>query len=178
MNIGFDLDGIFIQLPPFMPAWIIERLYRVKDTKKLTYRMPGKFEQLIRQFSHNSFFRPKNITNIAFLEKLSKKNNSLYLITSRFGFLRQSTEKLLRLYHLNSLFEKIYCNYNDEQPHLFKDRIIKEKDIRIFVDDDVYLLDYLTKHNPKVKFYWFNVKEQKKMGKNLFAVTSLDQIFE
>ena len=58
MNIGFDLDNVLIGTPPLIPQSIIERLYRIKTNGELMYRIPSKFEQIIRVASHHSTLRP------------------------------------------------------------------------------------------------------------------------
>lgn len=177
MNIGFDLDGIFIGLPPFLPQWVIETLYRDRDHKKLHYRIPGKFEQYIRELSHTHFFRPPLKRNISFIKTLSqKKGYSFFLISSRFGFLKEPTYRILKRYGLDSIFKNVYFNFDNEQPHVFKNKIIKKTQISLFVDDDLYLLKFLAKENKKITFFWFNQERNDKIMDNLFAITDLNQM--
>ncbi|HEX7042210.1 MAG TPA: hypothetical protein VF189_03080 [Patescibacteria group bacterium] len=177
MNFGFDLDGVFVSLPPFLPAWIIESLYRDRDHTKLTYRMPGNLEQKIRKLSHIPLFRPPLKRNITFLKSFAKQNKyNLYLISSRFGFLNSISYSILKRYGLEKIFHRVYFNTNNKQPHIFKDEIIKKLKIRYFVDDDLYLLKYLAQHNKTTTFYWFNSKTEGKIGENLIAITNLEQI--
>ncbi|OGM18367.1 hypothetical protein A2686_04400 [Candidatus Woesebacteria bacterium RIFCSPHIGHO2_01_FULL_38_10] len=70
-KIAFDLDGVFINKPPFIPRKVIEWLYRShRNNKKLSYRMPTtKIERLIRSFSHHHLFRPPIKKNIEFAKK-------------------------------------------------------------------------------------------------------------
>ncbi len=177
MNIGFDLDGIFVSLPPILPAWVIERLYREKNQKKLHYRIPGEMEKRIRIFSHASIFRPPLKKNILFAKSLSRsKKYTFFLISSRFGFLKEQTEKIVKNYGIESIFDKIYFNYDNEQPHIFKNKVIKEMKISLFVDDDIYLLRFLAKENPQTKFFWLNKTQQGKLTENLSAITDISSI--
>lgn len=177
MRIGFDLDEIFVTHPPFVPGWLIERLYRGKTNGALQYRIPGKVEQEIRKFSHMPFFRHPIKKNIAYVKNLTqKKDDAFFLISSRFGFLQNPTEKIVKKYGIDKIFHKIYFNYENEQPHVFKDRVIKETKITIFIDDDIYLLKYLAKENKKTQFFWLNPSKKEKIYDNLFAITNLAEM--
>ena len=177
MNIGFDLDGIFVRLPPILPAWVIERLYRERNQTKLHYRIPGKIEKRIRILSHASLLRPPIKENILFAKNLSRsKKYTFFLVSSRFGFLRQQTEKIIRRYGIDTIFHKIYFNYDNEQPHVFKDRIIKKMKISLFIDDDIYLLAFLAKENPTTRFFWLNATKNETITNNLFAITNISSM--
>jgi hypothetical protein len=70
----------------------------------------------------------------------------------------------------------MYFNYDNKQPHEFKNEIIKKLDLDILVDDDLQLLEYLTDKNPKTKFFWLNEKVSKPLKKNLFAIKYLSEM--
>lgn len=178
MNIGFDLDGIFIDKPPFIPKVFIERMYR-KKSGKLIYRIPGKFEQKLRKFLHQPIFRPTFKKNIHFLENLKqKKNHTFFLISGRFGFLKNETDQILKSNNIYALFYQHYINLENLQPHLFKEKQIKKNNIQKFIDDDLDLLNYLSDKISDTRFYWLNSKQSKKMKKNLFAITHISKIFK
>ena len=98
MKIGFDLDKVFIDTPPFIPNAVITRLYVKKVQAGIPeYRIPSRREQFIRRVSHHPIFRPAIKKNMNFLHELAKKDHHLYLISSRYGFLRKATENLVKL---------------------------------------------------------------------------------
>ena len=103
MRIGFDLDKIFVDYPPIIPDKIVDRLYKKKTDGKLLYRIPSKPEQIIRRLSHLSFLRPPITENISYLKRIPKKEHKLYLISSRYDFLKQPTEKLMKKHNFNSI---------------------------------------------------------------------------
>lgn len=177
MNIGFDLDKIFIDYPPFVPDWLIDRLYKKKANGELSYRIPPKAEQILRLISHYSIFRPPIRKNIEIIEKLCLENsNKHYLISSRFSFLKNKTKALIKKHQLDKLFDGLFFNFKNEQPHLFKNNVIKKLKICLYVDDDLQLLQYLSAKNSKVKFFWLNNKETKKLENNLFAIKDLSEM--
>lgn len=156
MRIGFDLDKIFIDYPPLIPDGIIDRLYRKKANGELLYRIPSKPEQFFRKLSHASYLRPPMQTNITFLKSLPKNKYQLYLISSRFGFLQKQTISLMRKLGLDQIFDEMYFNFENKQPHIFKNEIMKQLHLDIYVDDDIYLLKYIAKENKKTALFWLH----------------------
>jgi hypothetical protein len=178
MNIGFDLDNVFISLPPFVPSKIIDFFYKGKVNHELRYRIPSRFEQIVRVISHHPIFRPSINQNLDYLRDLSKtKNNKYYLVSSRFSFLKNRTNDLIKHHQLDKIFTAMYFNYFNDQPHEFKNKMIKKLNLDIFVDDDLQLLEYLADKNPKTKFFWLNRELSKPMNKNLFAINQISEIF-
>jgi hypothetical protein len=181
MRIGFDLDKIFINTPPFFPLYIINKFYKARDNGVLLYRIPSRAEQLLlRKPSHFPFLRPPIKQNISFIRELAKdKNNHLYLISSRFKFLEPETEKLVKRYKLDTIFDKLYFNYENKQPHEFKNDVLKKLNLDIFVDDDLSLVRYVAKDNPKTKFFWLDDRAKPaKLENNISAITEIKQIFK
>lgn len=162
VKIGFDFDRIFVSYPPFVPSWLIESLYKYRNKKQgVTYRIPGKAEQKIREISHASFLRSPIKPNITALKKIfTSEKYQIYLISSRFSFLKKQTKKWDEKNKLSKYFEKMYFNFTDKQPNVFKDEIIKKEKITKFVDDDLDLLNYLSEKNPEIDFYWLSPKKK------------------
>jgi len=156
IRIGFDLDKIFIDYPPLVPDGLIDHLYKKKANGTLLYRIPSRPEQFIRQLSHTPYFRPPIIPNIKFLKSLSKQKYELFLISSRFGFLQKQTLSLMKHLELDQIFDAMYFNFNNLQPHIFKDQVLKELQLDIYVDDDIHLLKYVAKGNKKTKLFWLH----------------------
>lgn len=178
MNIGFDLDKIFINTPPFIPERLIELFYKEKSGRSLKYRIPSRVEQVIRIFSHYPIFRPPITSNMNYIKNLALANkNKYYLISSRFSFLEKKTTDLIKRYNLDKIFNAMYFNYENNQPHEFKNEIIKKLNVDLYVDDDLQLLEYLVDKNPKTKFFWLNKNLNKKLSNSLFAITHLSKMF-
>lgn len=177
MKIGFDLDRIFINYPPFIPGELIEKLYKEKSNGTLRYRIPSKFEQIIRKLSHFYLLRPPMQENIDVVKTmLDNKKNSYYLISSRFGFLEKQTDVVIKRYGLNKLFSKLYFNIDNKQPHFFKNSIIKKLRIDVYIDDDLSLLHFLAQKNKKTHFFWLNNTKTGKIADNITAITHISQL--
>lgn len=178
MNVGFDLDKIFIDLPPLVPGRLIEWFYKGKPNGPLKYRIPSRAEQIIRIFSHYPILRPPILRNIDFVRKLALKNtNKYYLVSSRFGFLEKRTSDFIKRFNFDKIFNAMYFNYSNNQPHEFKNEIIKKLDLDMYVDDDLQLLEYLADKNPKTKFFWLNDKVNKPLTGRVFAITDISAMF-
>lgn len=148
MRIGFDLDGIFIDKPPFIPKAVIEWFFR-SHTSTLSYRIPNIYEQHGRKLIHFPFMRPPLLENMSILRKLHKEGHQLYLISSRFGFLEKITYKWLTKHGIRAYFTDIYLNTHDKQPHLFKESVIEKLKLDYFIDDDLPLLEFLARKKQK-----------------------------
>lgn len=147
IKIGFDLDGVIIGKPPFIPKFALEMLVRDHGNKKLSYRFPAsKFERMVRVASHHPLLRPPIKKNIRIIRELNKsKEYTLFVVSSRYSFLDKRTHEWFKFYKLRDFFEEIYINLEDEQPHVFKEKMIKKLKLKVFIDDDLPLLHHLGK---------------------------------
>lgn len=179
MNLGFDLDKVFVDYPFLLPDKLVNRLYKKHANGFLLYRIPSRPEQILRQLSHTRLMRPAIKKNIQFLESLSRKEHKLYLISSRFSFLEKITQKLTEKHGFNTIFDGMYFNYENKQPHIFKDEVLKKIHIDRYVDDDFHLLKYVAKQNKNIRFFWLNPQKGKHMlTRNITAISELKDMLE
>lgn len=157
IKIAFDLDGVIIDKPPLIPKKLLERLFKGGNGRKLHYRFPkSKLERLVRKISHFYLFRPPIKSNIEFIEKLAKNSKyELYIISGRYSFLKKETDTWLKKRSIDKLFKEVFLNFDDQQPHLFKEEVVKRLKPDIFVDDDCLIVDYLNSKNLLTKVYCF-----------------------
>ncbi len=178
MNVGFDLDKVFIEYPFFLPDFVVDKTYKIIFNNSIIYRIPSKPEQFLRLLLHYPLFRQPINKNIEFVKNISKKNTDNYfLITGRFNFLKSRTDQIIKKYELDKIFKKIFINFNNEQPHIFKSNLMKQLKIDKYVDDDFFLLKYAAKQNLKTKFFWLNNKISKPIERNLFAIKNISEMF-
>ncbi len=183
MNIGFYLDKVFIDYPFFVSSKIIDLFYKGKSKEKsngpLRYRIPGRLEQIARIISHYPLFRQPIKENLEFMKKLAIENNhTYYLISSRFGFLKKTTEKLVGKHGIDKMFRSLHFNFVNDQPHLFKNQLIQKLKIDQYIDDDLSLLNFLAEKNLKAKFFWLNKEISHPLKKNLFAIKHISEMFK
>lgn len=178
IKVGLDMDGVLVDKPPFVPKSLLEWLVRAHQKKGLAYRFPASaIEKRIRIFSHHPLFRPPIKGNLEFIKDIVKENKyQIYLITSRYSFLKNRTRQWLKFNKVDQLFTGIHLNLKNQQPHLFKAKKIKELKINFFIDDDLPLAEYLTKNFPEVKIFCFS-KRNIKPQPPLFFINSFKQVF-
>src|SRR5690606_10478191 len=99
-----------------------------------------------------------------------------FLVSGRFSFLEDKTEKLLTRYTLKKYFEGIYFNFGNKQPHKFKEAVLKSEKVSIFIDDDIELLEYLAKKLTKVSFFWIT-KEKKYTSSHITPIPDLNTFY-
>ena len=150
IKIAFDLDGVIVDKPPIIPKKLLERIFRGKSKNGLHYRFPySRIEQRIRKLSHFYLLRPPIKKNIEVIRQLAKaKKYELYIVSGRYSFLEKETENWLEKRKIKPFFKEIYINLENDQPHLFKERILKELRPDFFIEDDKGILSYL---RPKLK---------------------------
>jgi hypothetical protein len=177
-RIGFDFDGILVNKPPLMPKQILEFLFKGPG-RDLHYRFPNlRAEQTIRQISHHYYFRPPIKKNLKLIKKIAgNKKHRLYLISSRYSFLKKQTHRWLKRNQVKNLFTEVFFNLEDEQPHLFKEKMIKKLKVDLYVDDDYLIVDYLTKKIPDVKIFCLSPKKSHSEASSRI-IDSLERIFE
>ena len=151
--LGFDLDGVLADKPPFIPKRWLEYLFRGKKNG-LHCRYPKtELEIWIRKLSHFYLFRPPIKENVEFTKKLKKQGYKLYLISGRYSFLKKETKAWIKKRKLDGVFEKVFINLNDKQPHLFKERIIRQLNLDYYFEDDKDTVDFL-QLKFKNKIFW------------------------
>lgn len=144
IRLGFDFDGVLVDKPPFIPQKFLEWLFK-GGQEGLHYHFPqSQLAQTIRRFSHFYLLRPPLKKNIAFIKKLAQdKKYQLFLISSRYSFLEKETNTWLKKRGIINSFKEIYLNLKNNQPHLFKEKIIKDLKLDYYFEDDPLIANYL-----------------------------------
>lgn len=142
--VAVDLDGVIIDKPLLVPKRLIELLFRGRSNK-IHYRYPNSvIEQLIRKVSHFYLFRPPIAKNIEMIKKMAKlENTTMVVVSSRYSFLEKETYTWLKKRKLEKVFSKIYLNLQNQQPHLYKETLLKKIKADYFLEDDQLIIDYL-----------------------------------
>lgn len=156
IKIGLDFDGV-VAYNPFRiiraPIAAVKRdLLRIK---KLSFYYPEAFwQKFIWKILHESSVFPAR--GVSLLQELVEKDLvEAHLITARYSFLDNHLDKWLCKYNLKKNFKSINLNRNNEQPHLFKRRMIKEQNLEIFIEDNLDIVKYLSQEKKiKAKIYW------------------------
>ncbi len=152
IHVCFDLDGVLIGKPAFLPKKVIELVVRGKNSNptKLHFRYPtSKIEEYIRWLSQHPYLRRPLTENIKIVRELSANPSyKLSVVSGRYQFLEKRTYEWLQANNLDMCFSNIFLNTKNVQPHLFKERVLKQIKADIFFEDDEMIIRYLKKRVP------------------------------
>lgn len=167
LRVGFDLDGVLLYNPLRITRPIVSIAKKLFFKKRALHFYTPKTEwekQLWKLFHKSSIFIALGLDDIKQLIK--DKKIKAYLVTARYSYLKDDLEKWLKKMKVDRYFSGIYYNQRDEQPHLYKERIIKKLNLDIFVEDNWDIVNYL---NSKFRIYWiYNIFDRNKQFLNKF----------
>lgn len=137
LKVGFDLDGVILYNPirvlrP-LSAFISKLIFKKKTTNFFIPQSP--FAKFIWYLLHKSSFIPANGLNE--LRKLVQEGKvEAHLITGRYASLTNDFESWMKGLDADHIFASQSHNIKNEQPHIFKQNLIKKLGLDIFVEDN------------------------------------------
>ena len=159
LRVGFDMDGVLLYNPgriirPFVSS--IKRLFLHK--KKLVFYYPKTpSEKIFWRFVHkSSIFNAPGLNEITKLVKAGKIE--AYLITARYNFLGETVLNWVKKNKLEKTFHGgVFYNSKDEQPHEFKERMIKKLKLDVYVVDNFDIVHHLSENTPAEILWIYNI---------------------
>ncbi len=155
IRIGFDFDGVIFynvtrNLRPYI--YFVKRyLLGIKETKFYLPKNPGMVK--IAYLLHKSSYRP-NTGFKKFLKLIKNPKYEIYIITARLSFMKEDIHQLLSQYNLKGI-KQIIQNKQDDQPHLYKEKLIKKLKLNYFFDDNWDIVKHLSEHTD-AKIIWID----------------------
>jgi len=154
LRIGFDFDGVVAYNPLRIVrgpiTYIKRKLFKKKKTEFYIPKSP--FMKLLFWIPHQlSFFPGVGMQTVKRLVEEGKVE--AYIISGRYGYLDAQIPRWLRSRGLDTAITAVYANGQNEQPHLFKERMLKELKLDFFVEDNFDIVEHLTKKT-KTRIYW------------------------
>ncbi len=154
IKIGLDFDGV-IAYNPFRIARPIIAVIKKNlfGVKKLKFWYPEKhWQQIFWVIIHESSVYPAK--GVDLLKNMVKNENiEAHLITARYSFLDDHLFKWLDKYKLRKYFKTVNLNKHDEQPHLFKEKLIGKYQLDYYIEDNLDIVKHLVQKNKK-NIYW------------------------
>ena len=84
-----------------------------------------------------------------------------HLVTARYSFLQNSLYRWLDRHKLRKLFTTITMNKNDEQPHLYKTRVVTQKTFDYFIEDNLDIVTHLSTRAVGTRILWiYNILDR------------------
>lgn len=154
IKIGLDFDGV-VAYNPFRvvraPVVLLKKMiFGIRDTKFIIPHTPA--QRWIWALMHEtSYFLAPGIDVIRMMKKSGRFE--FHLITARYNFLQTGLYRFLRRYEIESLFETITMNVQNEQPHMYKKRVVQEKNLDYFIEDNLDIVHALSEKVP-TRIYW------------------------
>lgn len=156
VKVGFDLDGVLLYNPLRIGRPIVtlikKRILRQPartqfhiprtDVEKHIWRLLHKFSL----FTSPGFHKIKSLVDEGKIEA--------YLVTARYSFLKDDLDEFVRRNNAKQIFTSIIYNKDDEQPHVYKERIIKALDLDYFVEDNWDIVEHLSNTSIRTQIIW------------------------
>lgn len=168
LKVGLDLDGVILYNPARLARPLISLFKKlVLHKKKVSFYLPKTdIEKTFwRWFHKSSIFVAPGFDRIK--EMAKKREIEAYIITARYDFLKDDFERWLDKIQAKKYFKGCYYNKKNEQPNLFKERLINKLDLDIYIEDNWDIVKYLnskiknpsyakeaTEGKPKCKVFW------------------------
>lgn len=160
--IGLDFDGV-VAYNPARVARLPIALFKkhILGVTKVSFFVPRTpLERFFWSLVHESSVFPAYGTG--FLKTLVKEVAiEAHLVTGRFGFLEENLKRFLNRWNLRDCFKTITINTNEEQPHLFKELLIKRLHFDYYIEDNWDIVEYLSKKKLATKILWiYNILDR------------------
>ena len=176
IKVGLDFDGVVAYNPlRIFRAPLAYFKKNVVGIKKLKFWYPKqRWQQFFWIVLHESSIFPAKGADL--LKKMVKEGSiEAHLVTARYSFLDTQLDKWLKKHGLKKYFKTINVNIKDEQPHLFKERMIKKLKVEYFIEDNWDIVNYIDKKlkiktiSKKTKICWiYNILDRGRVYKYKF----------
>ncbi|MCX7956215.1 MAG: hypothetical protein N2593_03900 [Patescibacteria group bacterium] len=185
LKIGFDMDGVLLYNPAriFRPIIFFLKKFLLKRDVNKFYYPKTKLEKLIWIFLHKtSLFPQSGIKEIKQLIK--EKKIKAYVVSARYESLEKDFWYWVKKIDKEKLFSSYYFNKNNEQPYIYKAKMIKKLKLDIFVEDNWDVVKNLKSQSASwpIKVFWIynlldkNIKYQYKFSNLKKVVEYLKKI--
>lgn len=174
LRVGFDLDGVLLYNPAriIRPIIFFIKKYILKRDLNKFYYPKNKIEKTIWWILHKSSLWPahgvKEIINL-----IKQKKIKAYVVSARYELLEKDFTRWINIIDPDKVFSGCFYNNKNDQPQLFKEKMINKLNLDIFVEDNWDIVSYLDLkskgQNPKTKIFWiYNLLDRNKPFPNKF----------
>lgn len=184
--IGLDFDGVVAYNPARLarlPISLVKRsLLKIPQVSFFVPKTP--LQRLLWAAGHETSVFPALGTGL--LRRLTKEGViEAHLVTGRFGFLEAGLLRFLRRWGLADTFASVTINNREEQPHRFKERVIRTKKFDYYIEDNWDIVNHLYTQKLSTRVYWiYNLFDRGKayplkfpyLAKSLEHIVGLDKI--
>ena len=162
LRVGFDMDGVLLYNPARIIRPLISFIKRIfLHKKKLRFYYPKTRSEKVfwRLFHKSSIYNAPGLHEITKLVETGKIE--AYLITARYNFLGSTVEEWVEKNKLKKTFKGVFYNSKNEQPHEFKESMIKKLNLDMYVEDNFDIVNYLSKTTSAEIIWIYNIFDRK-----------------
>lgn len=154
LRVGFDLDGVLLYNPARIVRPLVvyfKKIFLKKEINK--FHLPkSKLQKFFWLFLHKSSFIVA--PGLSEIKKMIQDNKiEAYVISARYEFLKKDFNKWLKKIDCEKYFSGTFFNNDNQQPFIFKRKMINKLKLDLFVEDNWDIVKFLTK-NTKAKIFW------------------------
>ena len=162
--VGLDFDGVVAYNPARLARLPIAYIKKnILGIKKVTFFVPRTpLEKTLWALAHETSMFPSR--GASMLRQLTADGTiEAHLVTSRFSFLEPNLLAFLDRWNLRNVFTSITLNTNEEQAHLYKARVLKERQFDYFVEDNWDIVSHLSSQKMPTEVHWiYNLLDTKR----------------
>lgn len=170
LKVGFDLDGVILYNPARIIRPIVSSIKRViLHKKRVSFYVPKtKTGKLLWEIFHlSSIYKAAGFEDIKRMSK--EKEIDAYIITARYSFLEKGFKNFIKNSGAQECFTACHFNEKDEQPHKYKERLLNELDLDIFVEDNYDIATHLAKKYKDKTIIWiYNILDAQRPFKHKY----------
>lgn len=153
--VGLDFDGVVAYNPARLmrlPVSFVKT--QVLGVTGTSFFVPKTdWQRTLWALAHETSMVPA--LGAGYLRELVRaKRIEAHLVTARFGFLERSLMRFLKRWDLTDVFETITLNTEEEQPHLFKERIIRSTRFAYYIEDNWDIVEHLNHQRVRTEIHW------------------------
>lgn len=167
--VGLDFDGVVAYNPLRIVRAPITYIKRTLfQSKKIEFYIPkSPLEKLLFYVPHQLSILPSIGMNML-KEMVEKGIVEAHLVSGRYAYLDSGLRTWLKNRDVEKIFTSIHTNINDEQPHLFKEKIIRKLKLDYFIEDNLDIVEYLTPRVDTTVLWIYNIFDRNVQYKNKY----------
>ena len=149
LKVGFDLDGVILYNPARVARPILAFLRNqvLHKQKKEFYIPTSPFADWLWYVLHKTSLAPSPAYK-SVIKLIKDGQIEAYIITGRYHSLESDFDIWLKKLDATSYFKTCVYNKDNEQPHIFKRKMIEKFGIQIFVEDNWDIVRLLNERHP------------------------------
>lgn len=152
--VGLDFDGVVAYSPLRLlrlPVALVKRhVLGIHTTQFWVPKTPLEKQMWSLAFSTSVF--PARGTGLL-AQLVADGTIEAHLVTARFSFMQDALHDWIDRQGMRRVFSSITVNTKNEQPHRFKERIIKTKRFDYFIEDNLDIVEHVSGRT-KTKIFW------------------------